>query len=57
MKKQLAYANDRGIRFVLIAGSQELSDGKILVKDMKLGTQEECPLDQIVSRLLQETDR
>ena len=51
MKKQLSYANARGCRHVIIAGSQELSDGKVSIKDMTLGTQQECPLDEIVSRL------
>ena len=51
MKKQLSYANNRGCRYVIIAGSQELSDGKVSIKDMTLGTQQECPLDEIVSRL------
>lgn len=51
MKKQLSYANDRGCRHVIIAGSQELSEGKVSIKDMILGTQLDCPLDEIVSHL------
>ena len=50
MKKQLSYANSRGCRHVIIAGSQELNEGKVSIKDMILGTQQECPLDEIVSR-------
>lgn len=51
MKKQLSYANSRGCRHVIIAGSQELNEGKVSIKDMTLGTQQECPLNEIVSRL------
>lgn len=51
MKKQLSYANERACRHVIIAGSQELSEGKVSIKDMVQGTQQECPLNQIVDYL------
>lgn len=44
MKKQMEYANRRGIPFVGIIGSEELGAGKVTVKDMKEGTQEQIDL-------------
>lgn len=39
MKKQMKYANDKGVHFVVIIGSEELQDGKCTVKDMQNGEQ------------------
>lgn len=39
MQKQLKYANDRGVKFVAIAGEQEIKLGKITLKNMESGEQ------------------
>ncbi|MCR9153776.1 MAG: histidine--tRNA ligase [Bacteroidetes bacterium] len=39
MKKQLDYANRKGIRFVLLIGSEEMEQGIFTLKDMKEGSQ------------------
>lgn len=39
MKKQLDYANKKGIRYVLMIGSQEMEEGLFTLKDMKEGSQ------------------
>lgn len=39
MKKQMKYANDKGVHFVVMIGSQELLEGKCTVKDMHTGDQ------------------
>ena len=39
MKKQLDYANKKGIRFVILIGSQEMEEGLFTLKDMKEGSQ------------------
>ncbi len=39
MKKQMAYANAKGIRFVAMAGDNEVSQGKLTLKDMATGEQ------------------
>ena len=39
MAKQMKYANDKNIQYVLIAGSNEISEGKITVKNMITGEQ------------------
>ncbi|MCQ2058296.1 MAG: histidine--tRNA ligase [Bacteroidaceae bacterium] len=39
MKKQMSYANARGVRFVAIIGSQEMEQGTVSIKDMATGSQ------------------
>ena len=39
MKKQMSYANSNGVRFVAMAGENEINEQKINVKDMKTGEQ------------------
>ncbi len=39
MKKQMSYANARGVRFVAIIGSQEMEQGTVSVKNMETGEQ------------------
>jgi histidyl-tRNA synthetase len=51
MKKQLKYADDRGIRYVGLIGGEELSSGKITLKDMQEGSQESLELDSFKERM------
>lgn len=39
MKKQMGYADSRGIPFVAIVGENEMAEGKMMLKDMRQGTQ------------------
>ena len=39
MKKQMAYANAKNIRFVVLAGEDEMSKGLVNVKNMETGEQ------------------
>lgn len=39
LKKQLKYANDKGIPFVVLAGEEEMQRGVITLKDMRSGEQ------------------
>jgi histidyl-tRNA synthetase len=50
MKKQLGYADAKGIPFVVLAGEDELSQGKLTLKDMQLGTQSLVTKDELISR-------
>lgn len=50
MKKQMEYANRRGIPFVAIVGSQELASREATLKDMLTGEQERVPFDKFVQR-------
>jgi histidyl-tRNA synthetase len=48
LKKQLNYANKRGVRFVIMAGDQEIANHTFTVKDMGAGTQETLSLDGLL---------
>ena len=41
MKKQLKYANDKKIPFVVVIGDNEMKSGKLAFKDMESGEQKE----------------
>ena len=45
LKKQLNYANKRGVRYVIMAGDQEIANQTYTVKDMNAGTQETLSLE------------
>ncbi len=51
MKKQMEYANRRGIPYVVIIGSNELERGVATVKNMRSGEQMEVSLNDITSVL------
>ncbi len=51
MKKQMEYANRRGVPYVAIVGSDELSGGYVTLKNMESGTQEPVPFAELVDRL------
>jgi len=46
LKKQFAYADENNIPFVAIAGENEISEGKITLKDMKTGEQQLLAIDE-----------
>lgn len=49
--KQFKYADKRGIRFVIVLGSDELARQECVLKDLQSGDQEKVPLAAIVSKL------
>lgn len=51
MKKQMEYANRRGVPFVVIVGSEELAAGAATVKNMQTGEQSRVAFDRIVGAL------
>ena len=51
MKKQMEYANRRGIPYVIIIGSEELNEGIATVKNMRTGEQQKLRFDEIVNNL------
>ena len=51
LKKQLNYANKRGVRFVIMAGDQELANQTYTVKDMGAGTQDTVSLEGLLKLL------
>jgi len=51
MKKQMAYANKRGIEFVVLAGSKEIENQKYTLKNMQSGVQQNCSLKELIELL------
>ena len=49
MKKQMGYADKRGIRFVVLCGETERLAGSVTVKDMSNGQQQTISLDEAVA--------
>lgn len=48
MKRQMEYANRRGIPWVVLVGSQELEMRQATVKDMRSGEQRQVPFESLV---------
>lgn len=46
MKKQMGYADKRGVRFVVLCGETERTSTTITIKDMATGNQQTLPLDE-----------
>ena len=49
MKKQMEYANRRGIPYVIIIGSDELAENKATIKDMESGKQYKVATEEIIA--------
>lgn len=48
MKKQFAYADKKGIPFVVVLGETEIANGTITLKNLKTGEQKELTLAEVV---------
>ena len=51
MKKQMGYADDKKITFVVIVGSDEMQNGLLSLKNMASGEQEKITIDSIIEKL------
>jgi histidyl-tRNA synthetase len=51
LKKQLTYANRKGIPFVVIVAPDELKEGKLTLRDMEGGDQEMVPIESVSEHL------
>ena len=51
MKKQMAYANAKNIPFVVLAGDNEMAQGKVTLKDMVTGQQTLCSPEELLCLL------
>jgi histidyl-tRNA synthetase len=49
MKKQMAYANAKQIPFVALAGENEISQGKLTLKNMETGEQQLLTPDELIT--------
>lgn len=54
MKKQMAYANNNKIRYVALAGENEMKENKITLKNMVDGEQKLVDADELVSIICNE---
>ena len=50
LKKQLSFADNRKIPYVVIAGSSEMSEGKVTLKNMTTGVQEALAKERLVEQ-------
>ena len=48
MKKQMSYANAKGIAFVALAGENEMAAGKLTLKNMTTGEQKLVDIDELI---------
>ena len=49
MKKQMSYANAKGISFVALVGENEINEGKVTLKDMTTGEQKLVTPDELIA--------
>ena len=51
MKKQMEYANRKGVPFVAFIGESELQNGTVTLKNMAEGSQKTMTVDEMISYL------
>lgn len=51
MKKQMQYANDKNIPYVMIIGDEEVKSGQISLKNMETGEQVKVKVDELIQHL------
>ena len=55
MKKQMAYANAKGIPFVVLAGESEINQGKVTLKNMLTGDQQLVSTEELIAIITSKT--
>ena len=51
MKKQMQYANQKGIPFVIMTGETEMAEGKVMLKNMTTGEQKLVSPEELINAL------
>jgi len=51
LKKQMSYADDKRIPYVVLIGSDEMQTGLLTLKDMQSGQQQKLTIEAIVELL------
>ena len=51
MKKQMTYANNKGVQFVIMVGEDEMNSGTLTLKNMVSGTQEKLKVSELIKKL------
>jgi len=54
LKKQMSYSNKKDIKYTAIIGEDELSSGKINVRNMKTGNQDLLTIDELIKKIKNE---
>ena len=49
MKKQMTFANNKNIKYVVLVGSDEMEAGKLTVKNMESGEQESLTIEELIT--------
>jgi histidyl-tRNA synthetase len=51
MKKQMTYANNKGVQFVIMVGEDEMESGILSVKNMESGEQRNLNINDVIKEL------
>ncbi|MBL1232131.1 MAG: histidine--tRNA ligase [Flavobacteriales bacterium] len=51
LKKQMTFANNKNINYVVLVGSDEMNSGKLTVKNMKIGEQHAFTIEELIQEL------
>ena len=51
IKKQMNYANNKGVQYVVIVGEDEMKSGKLSIKNMQTGDQEKMNISELIKIL------
>jgi histidyl-tRNA synthetase len=51
LKKQMSYADDKNIPYVILIGDNEIQSGKLTLKDMQSGNQQQLTISEIITKL------
>ena len=51
MKKQMSYANAKQIPYVVLAGENEIAEGKVTLKNMETGEQQMVTTDELIEKV------
>lgn len=51
LKKQMAYADDKNIPYVILIGSDEMESGLLTLKNMKSGEQQKLTIEEVITLL------
>ncbi len=51
LKKQMNYANNKGVQYVILVGENEINTGLLSVKNMATGEQQDLTIDQLISEI------
>lgn len=51
MKKQMKYADQKNIPYVLVVGEEEMKSGRLSLKNMKTGEQEKIDFNELIERI------